>query len=51
MRAFAACLIAGLALAMPSASAAEDYASWPLLRSTFPSTGEGGIMIKGGTTR
>jgi hypothetical protein len=27
--------------------AAEDYASWPVLKSTFPSTGGGGMMIKG----
>ena len=25
----------------------EDYASWPLLRSTFPSTGGNGYVIKG----
>ncbi len=25
----------------------EDYASWPLLRSTFPSTGGNGFVIKG----
>ena len=25
----------------------ENYASWPLLTSTFPSTGGGGVMIKG----
>jgi hypothetical protein len=25
----------------------EDYASWPVLKSTFPSTGGGGMMIKG----
>jgi hypothetical protein len=25
----------------------EDYASWPQLRSTFPSTGGGGFTIKG----
>jgi hypothetical protein len=25
----------------------ENYASWPVLRSTFPSTGGGGITIKG----
>ena len=25
----------------------EDYASWPLLRSTFPSTGGNGFTIKG----
>jgi hypothetical protein len=29
------------------ASAADDYAAWPLLRSTFPSTSGGGMMIKG----
>ena len=29
------------------AQAQEDYASWPLLRSTFPSTGGGGFIIKG----
>ncbi len=27
--------------------AAEDYESWPMLTSTFPSTGGGGIVIKG----
>ena len=27
--------------------AQEDYASWPLLRSTFPSTGGNGFTIKG----
>jgi hypothetical protein len=26
---------------------AENYANWPLLRSTFPSTGGGGFVIKG----
>jgi hypothetical protein len=30
-----------------SARAAEDYATWPVLKSTFPSTGGGGMMIKG----
>lgn len=30
-----------------SAHAAEDYASWPVLKSTFPSTGGGGITVKG----
>lgn len=29
------------------AHATEDLASWPLLSSTFPSTGGGGITIKG----
>ena len=39
-----------LALALPSpcfAQATDDYASWPVLKSTFPSTGGGGITIKG----
>lgn len=34
-------------LAAPVTAAQDDYASWPLLRSTFASTGGGGIMIKG----
>ncbi len=29
------------------AEAQENYASWPLMRSTFPSTGGGGFTIKG----
>jgi hypothetical protein len=36
-----------LALAMAGASAQENYESWPVLKSTFPSTGGGGIIIKG----
>lgn len=34
------------ALAQPVAQT-DDFASWPPLRSTFPSTGGGGITIKG----
>ena len=30
-----------------TAHAADDYAAWPPLASTFPSTGGGGMMIKG----
>jgi hypothetical protein len=41
-----ACCVVLLALA-GSAIAQENYESWPVLRSTFPSTGGGGIMIKG----
>jgi len=26
---------------------AENFESWPVLKSTFPSTGGGGVMIKG----
>jgi len=47
MRIVAACWLAGLLLAAATASAQEDYASWPPLRSSFPSTGGNGIMIKG----
>jgi hypothetical protein len=46
-----AVLAAFLAIAIaPSPARAqmqEDYASWPLLRPTFPSTGGNGITIKG----
>jgi hypothetical protein len=50
MRAFATCLGAALAVAAlggPAAMAEESYESWPLLRSSFPSTGGSGITIKG----
>ena len=47
MRVVAACCLAGLALAAPAARAQESYESWPALRSSFPSTGGGGIIIKG----
>jgi hypothetical protein len=40
-------LAASLAVSATAAAAEEDYTSWPPLRSTFPSTGGGGIMIKG----
>ncbi len=37
-----------LAVALTStAHATEDFSSWPPLQSTFPSTGGGGITIKG----
>ena len=47
MRVLAVFCLAGVALAAPGAVAQENYESWPLLRSTFSSTGGGGIMIKG----
>jgi hypothetical protein len=47
MRDLAACCFACLALLTADASAQENYESWPMLRSTFPSTGGNGIMIKG----
>ena len=48
MRAIVACpALASLALAAAPATAQERYETWPLLRSTFPSTGGGGIVIKG----
>ena len=42
----AACL-AGLCLAFSPALAQESFEAWPVLKSTFPSTGGGGITIKG----
>jgi hypothetical protein len=42
-----ALLAALLALAPDAARAEENYSSWPLLTSTFPSTGGGGYIIKG----
>lgn len=49
MRILAAFCLVPLALAAGGALAqdSETYASWPVLRSTFPSTGGGGVMIKG----
>jgi hypothetical protein len=42
------CLAAAfMAFAVPGVSAEENYESWTVLRSTFPSTGGNGIMIKG----
>lgn len=41
-----ACL-AGICLAFAPAHAQERYETWPVLKSTFPSTGGGGITIKG----
>ena len=35
------------AFALSGAAAQENYESWPVLKSTFGSTGGGGIMIKG----
>ncbi len=34
-------------VALSPVAAAEDFAGWPVLKSTFPSTGGGGITIKG----
>lgn len=36
-----------LTITATGAIAQERYETWPELRSTFPSTGGGGIMIKG----
>jgi hypothetical protein len=47
MRIATACCLVILALAVPPASAQENYESWAALKSTFPSTGGGGITIKG----
>jgi hypothetical protein len=40
-------LIAALLLATAAQAQTENYESWPLLKSTFPSTGGGGFVIKG----
>ena len=41
-------LIATLMMLAPPGAVAEDnFASWPVLQSSFPSTGGGGVMIKG----
>jgi hypothetical protein len=47
MRVLAACCLACLALMAPGAWAQDSYESWPVLWSTFPSTGGNGITIKG----
>jgi hypothetical protein len=47
MRAAAIFGLVVLALTASGAAAEEIYESWPVLRSTFPSTGGNGIMIKG----
>ena len=39
--------VAVIAFAVPGVSAEENYESWTVLRSSFPSTGGNGIMIKG----
>ena len=47
MRMVTRCLAAALLVLAPLGVAAEeDFASWPVLKSTFPSTG-GGYVIKG----
>lgn len=48
MRQLSLLLLACLAALMPQpVLAEEDYSAWPLLKSTFPSTGGGGYVIKG----
>jgi len=47
MNIIVACCLALLVAMTARASAQENYTSWPPLKSTFPSTGGGGIMIKG----
>ena len=39
--------IAGLVLSATTALAQDNFEAWPVLKSTFPSTGGGGITIKG----
>lgn len=40
-------LIAALFAATAATAQTENYESWPVLKSTFPSTGGGGFVIKG----
>jgi len=40
-------LLAALLLFTAAAAADENYENWTVLRSTFPSTGGNGIIIKG----
>jgi hypothetical protein len=47
MRISAALGLACLLLTSVGAMAQENYESWPVLKSSFPSTGGGGITIKG----
>jgi len=43
-----ALFVLAVAIMLGSAThAAENHAGWPVLQSTFPSTGGGGITIKG----
>jgi cytochrome c556 len=52
IRAFAVICAAAAILALalkgaPAQDKLENYARWPVLKSTFPSTGGNGVMIKG----
>ncbi len=49
MRALSMTAVAAVALGLyaAEASAQDRFETWPVLRSTFPSTGGGGIIIKG----
>jgi hypothetical protein len=47
MRNVLATAVAAMALLANSVSAQEAYESWPVLKSTFPSTGGNGMIIKG----
>ena len=47
MRCLAGVTVVLLVLATPVRATSEAFETWPVLKSTFPSTGGGGIMIKG----
>ena len=47
LAALAACAALTLVSAQARDEPNENFAAWPLLTPTFPSTGGGGIMIKG----
>ena len=44
---YVASAMMAMTLATPALAQADDFTKWPLLKSTFPSTGGGGITIKG----
>lgn len=43
----AVAILAGTVTASTRSAVADDFDNWPVLRSTFPSTGGGGFTIKG----
>mgnify|MGYP003345768260 CR=1 FL=1 len=44
---FVAAVMTALVVPAFAQGQAENFESWPVLKSTFPSTGGGGVMIKG----
>lgn len=44
---FVVAVVAALVAPAFAQGKAENFENWPVLKSTFPSTGGGGVMIKG----